>query len=448
MRRIIANAGIYFQDLLRGTSIIRVKKDLSVSQYWPDDKMHDYRNKKFLNLINHAVENVPYYTSLFNTNRIYAADIHDISDIRKLPILNKAIARNENNNLLTTLNIKNVVTGKTGGTTGVPLHFYKDAPTRSYGWGAYYRWYEWMGIKNGDRVLVIWGSPTVLSASNIVKLKKNIINQLYNVFEINSFSLNNSTLPGYVQQIIKFRPRLIRGYLSGILQLAEYIVENNITGIHPVAVSATTETVLPHVRAFIENAFCAPLYDQYGCGEVGSIAFECKEHKGLHINQEHVIVEVLDDNDNIIFDQPGRLLVTDLDNLVMPFIRYENGDLAIYSTKKCSCGVNQPLLAQISGRTADTIVIKDGSRVHGVFFTDILYELKSEEINLKIKRFQVYQAKHGEIEFRIETKDPIPGPYLISLENALLRFFNSVSIKVMVKLELEPSGKFKYIKTS
>lgn len=441
------SVGICIQDFWKGTSILKTKRFLEETQRWPDEKILHYRNNKFRKLLEHSIKNVPYYASLFQQNNIKLIDINHITDIRKLPILNKEIARSEKERLCAKEGLAKAKKGKTGGTTGVPLTCYKDINSRSFAWGAFYRWYDWMGIKIGDPMLEIWGAATVLSESKISKLKKNVIYLLQNIRRIDSFSMNENTMPVYIGQIKKFKPKLIRGYLSGILQLANYIKENNIKGIMPVAVAPTTETLLPHLRKFLEEVFCAPVFDQYGCGEVSAIAFECRKHEGLHINQEHVVVEVLDDHGEPVHDQPGRLVVTDLDNFAMPFIRYENGDSAVYSTKPCTCGVNQPLLAQISGRTADTIVLKNGSKVHGVFFTDILYELQKEKTTFNIKRFQVYQEIAGNIEFRIEAKEALPDSYIVLLEKALNRFFNSVSIKLFTKLENEPSGKFKYVKS-
>ena len=75
----------------------------------------------------------------------------------------------------------------------------------------------------------------------------------------------------------------------------------------------------------------------------------------------------------------------------MPFIRYENGDIATTTNKKCICGVNQPLMNSIEGRTTDTITLKNGSTVHGVFLTSVFYEL--DLFAKEIQRFQAIQQR-------------------------------------------------------
>jgi phenylacetate-CoA ligase len=101
-------------------------------------------------------------------------------------------------------------------------------------------------------------------------------------------------------------------------------------------------------------------------------------------------------------------------------------------------------LKRISGRTADTIVLKDGSKVHGVFFTDILNDLFTSHPDF-VHRFQVYQNVPGEIDFRIESTEAIPAGYHEMIYEALNRFFKKVSISPMPFLPSEETGKFRYI---
>ncbi|MBI4646590.1 MAG: hypothetical protein HY738_08365 [Bacteroidia bacterium] len=128
----------------------------------------------------------------------------------------------------------------------------------------------------------------------------------------------------------------------------------------------------------------------------------------------------------------------------MPFIRYENGDLASFTDKKCMCGVNQPLIKSIEGRTIDTITLADGAKVHGVFFTDILYELGFYAD--KISKFQVVQTIPGEIEFKLETVNLLNEKEQKLIESSVKPFFNKVYFNYLDKIELEKNGKFLYIK--
>jgi len=436
--------GYPIQDLVKGTNIINELSFLRKSQYWDEDRIYEYQLKKLRGLISYSKKNVPYYDDLFKKIKITKNDIKTLNDINKIPILTKEIMRKNGNKLLSR-NYKKykLKKGKTGGTTGVPVLVYKDTANRSFTWASYYRWYDWMGIHYSDKILTFWGANTVLSESLISKLYSNLHQSFQNEIFINSFKMNESDMEQIANIIFKNKPVCIKGYLSAIIKFAEFVDRKKYSFTFIRAISTTTETLLPHNRKYIESIFNAPVFDQYGCGEVSSISFECAQHNGLHINQEHVICEVLDNNDQPIINSTGRVVATDLDNYVMPFIRFETGDMATLSNEKCSCGIKHPLMKSIEGRSIDTIVLKDGNHVHGVFFTDILYELNI--LADQIQRFQIYQEIPGSIEFRIERIKGLEVSTLIKIKNVFLNFLNEVKVIEMDELPLSKSGKFSYI---
>lgn len=446
MRKSIAkHIGYPIQDVVKGTNILRIKDFLSDSQYWEKKKMQEYQLEKLKKLIRHAYTNVPYYNELFNKYNIKPGDINDFQDMRKIPILTKEIARKENHKLISNTIIYNRLrTGKTGGTTGPSLTIRRDTATRSFTWGAYYRWYDWVGVEIGDPILGIWGASAVLDLSKKKMLKEKFARWIQNIYMANSFNMNEETLPRIMKIIQKRHPKFIKGYVSALLQLANYIEDINHKFKYPIAISTTSETLLPHLREYLKKIFHCDIYDQYGGGECESIAFECSKHNGLHITSEHVFLEILDDNDNDMKTGIGRVVVTDLDNYAMPIIRYENGDAAEFQTKYCTCGINLPLLKAVYGRKADTITLANGSKVHGVFFTDILFELDTEQ-EKKVNRFQAYQEKPGEIEFRLESHYKIDDFFLKQLTQILNKYFNKVEINIYEKLEHDSSGKFRYV---
>ena len=415
------------QDVVNGTSILATLKELNKSQFWPLEKQQEYQFEKFLQLLHHSVENVPYYRDLFREEKLVLADIKEPDDICKIPILTKEIAREKNDQLIAqNVDRMKVIKGVTGGTTGPPLKVLRDVPDRNFTWAAFYRWYQWMGISYGDHMLQLWGTPTVLHVPLSFKLRSAAKDFYYNRHQINSFNLNEKTIPGVLDKI-------------------EYILNHNIRlSYAPKALSSTTETLFPAYKKLIESAFGSKLYDQYGCGECNSIAFDAGDKNGLYIATEHALLEILDEDNSPAGLAQGRFAVTNLDNYAMPFIRYENGDSGQFTEYDEASEIKLPAVKEVLGRTADTITLKDGSRVHGVFFTDILNELFSEN-PATIHRFQVFQNNPGKIEFRIEKATPPQKEYLAALDQALLRFFDEVDIVTMSMLPKDKTGKFRYI---
>jgi phenylacetate-CoA ligase len=100
-------------------------------------------------------------------------------------------------------------------------------------------------------------------------------------------------------------------------------------------------------------------------------------------------------------------------------------------------------MKSIEGRSIDTITLNNGSKVHGVFFTDILFEIGM--LSSEFQKFQIVQNKIGSIEFRLETQKTIDNKKKEQLNLSLSRFFDSVDYVEVLKLKNEPNGKFKYI---
>lgn len=429
-----------------GTDIVKTQEFLLRSQHWNKIDLEQYRTKKLQDIILHAYNNVPFYRELLDKQGISPQDINDIKDIKKLPILTKEIVRNNQENLISKgFNAKIIKKGKTGGTTGSPIITLKDTAERTFTWASYFRWYSWMGIKREDKIVTLWGTAKIKNESSLSKLRTLLKNLIQNNLTINAFNLNERTLPIVYKKIIKHDPVLIKGYLSAILQLANYIKDNDLNINNSLkAVATTAETLLPQHRTFIKETFKVDIFDQYGCGEVSGLAYECNKHEGLHINEEHVIIEIIDDSGNDLVNSSGRIIVTSLDNKVMPFIRYEIGDLGTVSSEPCSCGINSRLLKSIEGRTVDTVTLNDGSRVNGVYFSNLFHDLG---INAKIiSRFQIEQNGSNAINIKLESIDHLPENKLIEIKGQIERLVKINSIEVLKKISNETNGKFRYIK--
>jgi len=441
---------LHLQDLVRGTRIVETKKFLNKSDFWSREQLEAYQLQKLQKLVSFSYQHVPYYRKLFDNIGLKPDDIRELADIQKIPISTKEMIRKEKENLIAdnvNINSRKIKHAKTGGTTGMPLVFYKNTQTRDFSWGAYYRWYDWMGIKKGDREAVLWSAGAVVKRNWVQKCKSQIINRLNNSLYLNAYGLKKEYLQHIAKQLIEFKPVLMHGYLSAILHVAKYFKEHNLTLPSLKAISSTTETLLPMYREYIEGVFKVKMFDQYGGGECNSMAFECGAHMGLHINEEHCLLEILDESDNYCYGKSGKVILTDLDNYAFPFIRYENGDSAIMSEKKCSCGRHSRLLESISGRKADVAYIKDNIPVTAVFFGDIFKELNYDFFKY-FTRFQIYQKKKGDFICRLEQADKnvaFPESEKVLFLERLQTLGNNVELEIVDKLQHDKSGKFRYV---
>jgi phenylacetate-CoA ligase len=130
------------------------------------------------------------------------------------------------------------------------------------------------------------------------------------------------------------------------------------------------------------------------------IGAECEHHAGLHLTMEQLLVEVVDaEGVPVPEGVEGDVVITDLTNFGMPFIRYANGDRAVMATAPCACGRGLPLLAAVTGRRLDVLVTPEGGQLPGEFFPHILKERAS------VQRFQVIQEVADAVTVRLVAPD-------------------------------------------
>lgn len=180
-----------------------------------------------------------------------------------------------------------------------------------------------------------------------------------------------------VARLNAIAPEVLIGYASMIRVLAEEQLAGRLR-ISPRAVNSASEVLTGASRQLATQAWGVPPFDVYAATETGGIAAECSHHVGMHLMEDLVIPEVVDEDYRPVPDgQPGaRLLVTVLFSRTLPLIRYELTDRARLSTESCPCGRPFRLVAAIEGRTDDVLTLPalgGGTvRVHPVAFHQVL----------------------------------------------------------------------------
>jgi len=369
------------------------------TQYYSEVELQTYQEEKLRKLVKHAYETVPFYRKLFDKKKLKSDDIRKIDDLQKIPVLDKETLRSNRERLMSTDINEKIYFRRTGGSTGVPLSIANNYSASVVENVLFYRFLRWMGYQWGDKRLIFWGEPLV--ESFISRFKKRVSRIIYNEPFVSTFKVNDNLLSNLVLRIKKSPPKILRGYVSSIYLLALKSLELGVK-MKLNAVSPTAEKLFKFQRDKIKEAFGENIFDQYGCGETNSIAFECEKHKGLHVASEHVILELLDERNQ--GGNRGKVVITNLDDYAMPIIRYENDDLACWSDEKCSCGRNLPLLKGIEGRLSGFIQGPNGNKVHGEFFTHIFDGLDIAE-KYSIKEFRIVQEEIDKLRIEFVTKD-------------------------------------------
>lgn len=343
--------------------------EFNKTDWFEEDEIKKYQIKKLRKLLSFAVEHVPYYRKVFQEKNLTLDDFQTVSDLKKLPLLTKEVLFREEDAMFADVELEGIKNNTTSGSSGTPVVFRKQKFCRDIESALMTRYKENGGIDDNDFGVVIWGTHS-LSTKDV--LKGAIKGWLMNQKVFNSYDLSDANLGRLIDCLKSKNIMYLRGYTSAVFYVASII---NQRGLHfniPF-VSVTAEQLYDFQRKEITRAFGNNLYNQYGCGECGSLAFECPMHEGLHHAFEHSILEVLDENDND--SMHGRVVLTNLDNFAMPLIRYENGDVVTLADHECSCGRHSVLIDHIDGRTYDVFEGENGKRVHAGFLDDMLLGL-------------------------------------------------------------------------
>lgn len=127
-------------------------------------------------------------------------------------------------------------------------------------------------------------------------------------------------------------------------------------------------------RRALEEAWNAPVYDNYGTHEIGAIAFECREKAGMHISEDTVYVEIADiaTGRALPHGETGNLIATSLYRSVPPIIRFNMRDqLATFPRERCGCGLCTLKLSNFRGRSDEMVKLR-GTNVYPLACTEAI----------------------------------------------------------------------------
>jgi len=343
-------------------------------------------------LLIYCYEHVPYYKAQWDRMGIHWQDIRNLDDYRRLPLLTKSEIRTHYDDLIAGPWRGKVLLKATGGSTGEPLRFAYTRENYERRIAVMMRGYAWARADIGRRTLLLWGGD-VGDVSRSKRFKDRLYNLAFHRKILNSFYLTRDSMPDYLSQINRYRPEVIVAFVAPLYELARFIKDKSLPRWSPETIVTGAELLHPYQRTLIEEVFCCPVHSTYGCREFMLIAAECSRRGGMHINTDHLVVEVLDDRGAPALS--GEVVITDLHNYAMPFIRYVNGDLATLSAEHCPCGRGFPLMQSVNGRKLDTIRTRAGHAVPGAFFPHMFKEVSA------VARFQVVQNSLEDLDIII-----------------------------------------------
>ena len=321
------------------------------------EDMKKLQSEKLVKQVKHVYENVAYYRNLMDEKGVKPEDITSIDDLHKLPFLAKSDLRDAYPYGLLATPLEDCVRiHSTSGTTGrrvVAFYTQNDVDL----------WEDCCA-----RAIVAAGG----SSKDVCQVAYG-----YGLFT-GGFGLNGGshkvgclTLPmssGNTERQIQFMTDLQATILCCTPSYAAYIGESlKEQGYKPEDIPLKAgifgaEPWTEEMRKSIEATLGIKAYDIFGLTETTGpgVAFECSEQTGMHVNEDHFYVEIIDPDTGEVLPEgsKGELVFTSLDKEAFPLLRYRTRDICVLSRKKCSCGRTLVKMAKPMGRTDDMLIIR------------------------------------------------------------------------------------------
>ena len=372
---------------------LRVARELKRTEYKSAVEIREIQFQKLRRIMQHAWANTEYYREKWQAIGFNPEDLKSVDDLTKLPILTKDdIRANKSRMVAAKISKEKLMPKKTSGSTGVSLEFFVDEDSIQWKRGCTLYFDQWSGWQLGDKIAAIWGNPS--HRNNWRAVVRNVLLERYDFLD--TLKMSEKEMLSYYQRQMRRKPALLFGHAHSIYLFANFLKQKNLEPFRPKGIISTCMVLHDFERKRIEETFGCKVFNRYGCEEVSLIACNCEAQGGLHLNLNTLIVEFIKDRRPAKPGEPGAIVVTDLTNSGMPFIRYKVGDVGVPSDKKCSCRRPLPLMESLEGRVADYVVTPEGNLISGISLTEN-FAMKLPEI----KQLQIIQERHDYLIFKV-----------------------------------------------
>ena len=398
-------------------------------------------------IVRRANDHVPYYAEAFARAEVRIDAIRGAADLPRLPVVHRddLLTAGTQGFLRAGADVRALVCKHTTGTTGTPVNVYM---TRTE---ALFRTLSLLdAYRRNVRI------PLAFTLVDVGPERKDrATRSVQRIGTVRIVRLFRSLpVAEHVALLRRTRPTLVEGRPSMLWQVARALEAEGATAIRPRLVVSYAEVLYPHVRELLERVFACRVVDYYNCEEAGNLAWECPDRPGLmHLNPATVCLEVVGPDGRAAgYGIEGSVVITNLFNATMPFVRYAMGDRAtLVEPGHCSCGFDGPTMRLVDGRDEDFFVMPDGREISPRVIYDVVNTaLPAGVVGVlaeAIRGFQIVQEERDRIVVRV-----VPGPrYSDDLWRNLdahVRALHSAMRVEVVRvdaLEPGPGGKFRQV---
>lgn len=322
------------------------------------DELNKHQLKLLKNQVKYCYENSAFYRNKFKEAGVAPDDIKTIEDTQKIPFTSKNDLRDNYPFGMVTVPFGDVVElHASSGTTGNPVV------------GAY---------TTND--MKVWAELMARSLYATGVRKDDIVHNAYGYglftgglgFHYGAQKIGVTILPisgGMTQRQIKlmkdFGSTVLCCTPSYAIYLAETMAQEGIVPQKDLKLKLGhfgAEPWSERIRERIEKELSVEAFDIYGLTELcgPGVSVECPEHDGLHIWEDHFLVETIDPKTGEVLPagEEGELAFTTLTKTGLPILRFRTRDISVIETGQCKCGRTHSRMMRIRGRTDDMMIIR------------------------------------------------------------------------------------------
>ncbi len=334
--------------------------------------------------VDFAFNFIPFYRKHYSAVGFRTGDVVTWNDFACLPTVSKAdlIAEYPHSIVANGIDIESCHGARTSGSTGKPLTLVRDDAAADRRMLEILRQFETMldsPLQREDWIYNIYHSHWVVTS----------LAGFYRTFSVSQDCPPEAIL----RHISSLRPRFISSFPSFLARFQEVARDLRPFGVECISTNSESSTVLE--RQKLADHFKVPVLDEYSSEELPSIAIECP-YNNYHVEEDRTYLEIVEpDNESV-----GRVVGTDLANIYMPIIRYEQGDLARWAKSgqgKCPCGNCYRHLDRLHGRADQAFF----SSRNGKILPDRVLDLVDKtliDVSSGIAEFRVVQKDIGHVE--------------------------------------------------
>jgi phenylacetate-CoA ligase len=435
--RLVGRVLFPIHERLKGKPTFRWLPELERTQWLLPAALREYQFRRMRRLVEWAYAQVPYYRALLDEHELPPSRVQTHDDFHRIPYLTREHLKDRFDDLRARAKLVGVHARSSGGSTGSPVTVLVDMERMGIQEAARLRAHRWFSVEPGDRELLVWSSPLEITRQDRVRKVRDF---LMNSKMLDAFNLGPDLLSSIAAEVLRYRPRLVYGYANAVSLLAGYFQREAMSGPRELRVVFTTaEPLHEFQRETIRAAWGCHVAEEYGSRDGGLAAFECPEG-GLHTFAEGSYLEIKDPD----ADGRGEIVLTCLDSLAFPTLRYRTGDIGRLDLTPCRCGRSLPKIKPVEGRLLDFLVTPHRRILHP---TSVMHILREVPI---VRESRVVQEALDRIVVHLVPIRPMTEHELDDLRAKFrLLLGPDVRTEIIEQSELPPtaSGKFRPVES-